>query len=147
MKKLSKKLKNDLFFSSGILSRMLHKIGKQEFETIGITHSQAYILLIVNKYPGIAQHEIRDLLWFASSTVTRFVKDLEKKEYLIRAHEGKITQVYPTDKSKESIKHINLVWSDLNGKYQDSLEKKSTKKLAEEMYQSALFLGESFKVI
>ena len=147
MKKISKKLKNDLFFSSGILSRILQKIGKQEFETIGITHSQAYILLIVNKYPGIAQHEIRDLLWFASSTVTRFVKNLEQKGYVIRAHEGKITQVYPTDKSKESINHINLVWSDLKGKYQDSLGKKLTKRLTEEMNKSALLLGESFKVI
>jgi len=147
MKKISKKLKSDLFFSSGILSRMLQKIGKQEFETIGITHSQAYILLIVNKYPGIAQHEIRDLLWFASSTVTRFVKNLEKKGYVIRAHEGKITQVFPTDKSKESINHINLVWSDLKGKYKDSLGKKFTRKLTEEMYESALFLGKSFKVI
>ena len=147
MLEFQKKLNQDLFFCSTLLSRILQKIGKEEFGAIGLSPPYAYILLIVNKFPGVGQHEIRELMWLASSTITRFVKNLENRGYLIRSHEGKFTYVYPTELAQESNRQIELIWSDLKVKYQESQGEKYTKKITNDMFEMTLLLGKDFKVI
>jgi len=99
------------------------KMADEEFATTGFTSSYAFLLMTVNKKPGIQPTEIAREMMLTPSTVTRLIEKMELKKYVTRESEGKITRVYPADKSKKIDKKLREAWLNVYGRYSEILGK------------------------
>jgi DNA-binding MarR family transcriptional regulator len=133
---------NCLFYSANALSRIVTKMGEEEFAVTGLTPSYAFILLIVCNQPGIATNNICKLMNLTPSTVTRLLDKLEALEYVERKTETKFTYIFPTTKGKDLEPVINQVWQNLNNKYVELLGKSNYKKLTEQIFKACIKMDE-----
>lgn len=70
-----------LYFSANALARAVTRIAEEEYAAVGLAPSHAFILMTVNKQPGITAGEVADIMLLDPSTVTRLVEKLEKQGY------------------------------------------------------------------
>ncbi|MCA6440246.1 MAG: MarR family transcriptional regulator [Chitinophagaceae bacterium] len=101
MKITDSKYKQCLYFTSGALARKVEKLAIESWKRVDLSPSHAYLLMLVLDEPGIQPGVLAEELQLSPSTVTRLIEKLETKKLVIRTTEGKITNVYPTPKSKE----------------------------------------------
>ncbi len=101
MKTSESKFCNCLYFTSGALARKVEKLAQETWKKIDLAPSHAYLLLLVLEEPGMQAGQIAEQLQLSPSTITRLIEKLEEKKLVIRATEGKLTNVYPTQKAKE----------------------------------------------
>jgi DNA-binding MarR family transcriptional regulator len=114
----SKALLHDcLYFTANSLARVITRMAEEEFRKTGLSPSHAFLVMLVNDHPGIAQKELADNLQLAPSTVTRFIDSLVYKGYLTRQTEGKASKVYPTDEGKNLQSVIDDAWNNLHMRY------------------------------
>ena len=114
----SKNLLHDcLYFTANSLARVITRMAEEEFRKTGLSPSHAFLMMLVNEHPGIAQKELADNLQLAPSTVTRFVDSLVYKGYLTRQTEGKASKVFPTDEGKNLRSIIDDAWTNLHMRY------------------------------
>lgn len=114
----SKNLLHDcLYFTANSLARVITRMAEEEFGKTGLSPSHAFLVMLVNEHPGIAQKELADKLQLAPSTVTRFIDSLVYKGYLTRQTEGKASKVYPTDEGKNLQSTIEDAWTNLHMRY------------------------------
>jgi DNA-binding MarR family transcriptional regulator len=92
-------------------------MGEEEFQKTGMSPSHAFLVMLVNDNPGIAQKELAENLQLAPSTVTRFIDTLVYKGYLKRIAEGKASKVFPTDECKKLQVTIEDAWKSLHMRY------------------------------
>jgi DNA-binding MarR family transcriptional regulator len=88
-KKSNTILHNCLYFTANSLARVITRMADEEFRRTGLSPSHAFLMMLVNDTPGIAQKELAESLQLAPSTVTRFIDSLVHKGYLTREVEGK----------------------------------------------------------
>ncbi len=74
-----------LYFNTNALPRKLNNRWEQAFARFGLTPSQGYLLRVVLERPGLSQQELADELRLEKSTITRFLKALEKKGFVKRS--------------------------------------------------------------
>lgn len=110
-----------LYFATSSLARAIARIAEEEFCITGISPSYAFLLMLVNKYPGIVQKDLCDKLNLAPSTVTRFVDALVHRGYLERRTEGKAAKIYPTEKGQQMQGTIETAWCALHKRYSEIL--------------------------
>ena len=114
----SKNLLHDcLYFTANSLARVITRMAEEEFSKTGLSPPHAFLVMLVNDHPGIAQKELADNLQLAPSTVTRFIDSLVFKGYLTRQTEGKASKVYPTDEGKNLQSIIDDAWKSLHMRY------------------------------
>ena len=114
----SKSLLHDcLYFTANSLARVITRMAEEEFGKTGLSPSHAFLVMLVNDHPGIAQKELADNLQLAPSTVTRFIDALVYKGYLTRQTEGKASKAYPTDEGKNLQSTIEDAWTNLHKRY------------------------------
>jgi len=101
MKASESKYCNCMYFSASALARKTEKLALESWKPVGLSPSHAYLLMTVIEEPGIQPGSLANHLQLTPSTVTRLIEKLELKKLLVRAYEGKITNVYPTPKGKE----------------------------------------------
>ena len=101
MKITDSKYKQCLYFTSGALACKVEKLAIESWKKVDLSPSHAYLLMLVLDEPGIQPGILAEELQLSPSTVTRLIEKLETKKLVIRTTEGKITNVYPTPKSKE----------------------------------------------
>ena len=101
-----------MYFSSGALARKIEKIAIEIWESVNLSPSHGYLLMMVLDQPGIQPTAIVEELLLAPSTITRLMEKLEEKKLVRRTMEGKITNVYPTAKAKA-----------MSGQFQECLDK------------------------
>ena len=99
MKITDSKYKQCLYFTSSALARKVEKLAIESWKKVDLSPSHAYLLMLVLDEPGMQPGVLAEEL--QSSTITRLIEKLELKKLVIRTTEGKITNVYPTPKSKE----------------------------------------------
>jgi DNA-binding MarR family transcriptional regulator len=114
----SKTLLHDcLYFTANSLARVITRMAEEEFRKTGLSPSHAFLMMLVNDHPGIAQKELADNLQLAPSTVTRFIDSMVYKGYLTRQTEGKASKVYPTGEGKNLQSTIEDAWKNLHMRY------------------------------
>ncbi|HTL08332.1 MAG TPA: MarR family transcriptional regulator [Chitinophagaceae bacterium] len=90
-----------MYFSSNALARKTEKLALSVWKKVDLSPSHAYLLMIVLAEPGVQPGALSEELHLSPSTITRLIERLEEKKLVIRATEGKMTNVYPTAKSKD----------------------------------------------
>jgi DNA-binding MarR family transcriptional regulator len=129
-----------LLFSSNALARVMTRMADEEFGIFGIGYSHAFIMIMANSEPGKPIGEISDRMMLSPSTVTRLVMKLEGMNYLERQVDGRVTHIFPTDKSKKLDDHLKLAWRKVYERYNSLLGTENAAKLTEEIFNAALVL-------
>ena len=110
-----------LFFTANSLARIITKMGEEEFASVGMTPSYAFLLTLVVESPGITQKELAEKMNMAPSTVSRFIDALVKRGFLIKEGHGRMTYIHPTEKGQQMKSNITEVWTNLFQRYSKSL--------------------------
>jgi DNA-binding MarR family transcriptional regulator len=101
MKASESKYCSCVYFSSAAFARKVEKIAVESWKPVGLAPSHGYLLMYVIDEPGVQPGALADQLQLQPSTITRLIEKLEEKKLVVRTTEGKLTNVYPTPKSKE----------------------------------------------
>ena len=121
MKKTEELFHHCLYFTANSLARKITRIADDSFKKTGLSPSHAFLIMLVNEYPGIGPKRLGDHLNLAPSTVTRFVDALIYKGHLTKKSQGKNTSIEITDQGKELLVPIAGAWKNLYHQYSDSI--------------------------
>jgi DNA-binding MarR family transcriptional regulator len=114
-----------LFFTANSLARDITRMGEEEFVSIGMTPSYAFLMALAVDSPGISQKEISEKMNMAPSTVSRFIDALVKRRLLKKEGQGRMTFIHPTEKGVQLNGAIQEVWKNLYERYSKVLGKKN----------------------
>ena len=131
-----------LYYSSNALSRIITKMAEEEFAVVNLAPSYAFIVMTVNRNPGLQAGELAQTMMLTPSTITRLLEKLESLKLIKRITEGRITQVFPTKASMDINDGIKNAWANLYRRYADLLGEEFANKLTENTYVAALKLTE-----
>jgi len=129
-----------LYYSANALARIITKIAEEEFAVTGLAPSYAFVVMTVNKNPGLQAGEISEIMMLTPSTVTRLLEKLEDQDLIKRHTEGRTTLVYPTKKSVDLFELIKTAWLKMYERYVKVLGEKFAVQLTEDIYKSAIKL-------
>lgn len=89
------------------IAREVTKFTTRAMKNSGVGSSEFDVVHVIRKNPGITQHEIVEVLGIDKGALTRMIKQLEKKGYVIRKSDpsdGRRFLLYATEKA-EKLKH------------------------------------------
>ncbi len=137
MKTSESKYHQCLYFTANALARKTEKLAQDTWRRVNLSPSHAYLLMLVLENPGIQPTNIAAHLQLQPSTVTRLIDKLEEKKMLIRATEGKVSNVYPSPKAKELAPRLKECAIDFYTGYVSILGKEESSKLVVNMVKMA----------
>lgn len=126
-----------MYYSANVLARIITKFAEEEFGTIGMSPSHAFLLMTINDKPGIRPMEISEIMMLSPSTITRFIEKMENKEYVWRKTVGKFIEVYPTDKCLSVNTKLHKAWKNLYNRYTHILGESHARLLTMTIYEAA----------
>ena len=83
--------------------------------------------------PGMQPGLIAEQMQLTPSTITRLIEKLEEKKLVLRATDGKLTNVYPTAKAREMKPLLKQCVDDFYEKYAKILGKEESRQLIQKM--------------
>ncbi|MEI6174815.1 MAG: MarR family winged helix-turn-helix transcriptional regulator [Bacteroidota bacterium] len=132
---------NCLYYSSNALARVVTRMAEVEFSAVDLAPSYAFVIMTVNKNPGIHAGELAEIMMLTPSTMTRLVDKLESRGLVKKHNEGRITMIYPTATSVEMNEAIKAAWHKLYLRIADVLGKENARQLTGSVFQSAIKLA------
>lgn len=126
-----------MYFVSNALARKVEKMANEAWKKTGLSPSHAYLLMIVIDNPGVQPGALSEELQLSPSTITRLIEKLEEKKLLIRASEGKTTNVFPSAKAKEMKPLLKECVETFYKNYSAILGKEESMKLVQNMSRIA----------
>lgn len=129
MKRTEELFHNCLYFTANSLARKVTKIADDSFKVTGLSPSHAFLMMLVNEYPGIGPKALGDHLNLAPSTVTRFVDALIHKGYLTKKMQGKNSLIEITEQGEKLLVPIAAAWKKLYSRYSKILGEQNGKNL------------------
>jgi DNA-binding MarR family transcriptional regulator len=135
MKTCDSKYAGCLYFTANALARKVEKIAIETWKKVDLAPSHAYLLMLALDEPGIQAGQLADQLQLTPSTITRLLEKLEDKKLVIRASEGKQTNVYPTQKGKEMRPLMKECVDDATERYGKIFGREECKQLLKNMHQ------------
>ncbi len=133
MKSSESKYCNCLYFTANALARKIEKLATESWKRVDMAPSYAYLLLLVLEEPGMQAGQIAEQLQLTPSTITRLIEKLEERKLVIRATEGKLTNVYPTQKAKDLKPQLKQCVEEFYDKYVKILGKEESKNFIRNM--------------
>lgn len=129
MKENKNPLECCLFFTANSLARDITRMGEEEFSTIGMTPSYAFLLMLAGNSPGISQKELSKTMNMAPSTVSRFIDALARRKLLTKEVQGRTTYIHLTENGIRLQDNIREVWNNLYERYSTILGKENGEEL------------------
>jgi Transcriptional regulators len=115
------------------LARKIEKLANESWKKVGLTPSHAYLLMLAIDEPGIQPSALVKQLLLTPSTITRLIEKLEEKKLVIRATEGKLTNVYPTPKARALLPELRECLNDFYQNYSSIIGKEESARLVTNM--------------
>ncbi len=112
---------DNLFYTAFALSREVAAITEETFMELGLTPSDAYLILMTHEKPNIQPTEVSERVLLAPSTITRMIEKLEKRGFVARTTEGKYTFIRLTDSGNELHPHVLRCWNTIHDRFHDLL--------------------------
>lgn len=126
-----------LYYSAHALSRNITRMAERAFEPLGLAPSYAFILMTLNKKPGINAGELAAIMQLQPSTVTRLIERLEEQKYIHRVQDGKFVDIFPLRKAMDIQDQLITAWHSLYQDYTELLGEEQAEKLTEDIYAAA----------
>jgi DNA-binding MarR family transcriptional regulator len=127
-----------LFFSANALARNLTRISEAAFARTGLAPSLAFVLMTINRQPGIQPSEVAQIMMLSPSTVTRLVEKLETRGLLLREAQGKAILIHPTPAGEILYPELREAWRQTRAAYLGLLGEGAGQRLTEQVYAAAL---------
>jgi MarR family transcriptional regulator, organic hydroperoxide resistance regulator len=140
MKKKGSQYCQCLYYSANALARIMTRMADEEFASLGMTTSYAFLLLTAGKRPGIQPGEISAEMQLTPSTVTRLIEKMEQRGLMERRSNGKFTEVYLTTEGVAKIPEIKSCWMNLYTRYSAVLGEKDAAQLTSMIYDAVIRL-------
>ena len=131
---------DNLYYTTTAFSREIASIAEIAFADLGVTPSDAYLIMCVNEKPNIQPTEISDKILLAPSTITRMIEKLEKRSIVTRSTEGKYTFVAATAKGKDIYVAIIKKWDEIGALFTAKLGDSTVSSLVQFTTQAAAVL-------
>jgi DNA-binding MarR family transcriptional regulator len=131
---------DNLYYTTVALSREISTIAETAFLDLGLTPSDAYLIMVVNEKPSIQPTEISEKILLAPSTITRMVEKLEKRNILTRVQESKYTFITSTQKGQDLYHSIIKKWSEIDEFYLTHLGADTVSNLISGTFDAAMKL-------
>jgi DNA-binding MarR family transcriptional regulator len=116
------------------------KISDEEFASLGLGSSHAFLLMTVNEKQGVQPKEISEHMQLTPSTVTRLIEKMEYRGLLKRQSVGRCTEVYSTEAGLELQPKLKEVWRKLYNRYSEILGSSVANKLTADIYEASQML-------
>jgi DNA-binding MarR family transcriptional regulator len=136
---------DNLYYTTTAFSREIASIAENAFADLGLTPSDAYLIMCVNEKPNIQPTEISEKILLAPSTITRMIEKLEKRNIVTRATEGKYTFVAATTKGKDMYASIIGTWDEISKIFTAKLGDSTVSNLVQFTTQAASVLKKKGK--
>jgi len=133
MKTTDSKYCKCLYFTTNALARKVEKLAIESWKPVDLSPSHAYLLMMVLEQPGLQPGCLANHLQLSPSTITRLIEKLEEKNLVIRTSEGKITNVFPSEKAKLLSPDLHKCVQHFNNQYSHILEKDEIKAMVSSM--------------
>lgn len=137
MKTSDSKFCRCIYFTAAALARKVEKLAVESWKPVGLSPSHAYLLMAVLEEPGMQPGTLGKHLQLQPSTITRLIQKLEEKKLVVRTAEGRITNVYPTPKTKELQPKMLECMRHFSGQYEEVIGKEESTKLVQSMTKVA----------
>jgi MarR family transcriptional regulator, organic hydroperoxide resistance regulator len=135
MKSSNSRFNKCLYFSANALARKVEKLATESWKKIDLSPSHAYLLMMVLDEPGAQPGAIAKEMQLTPSTITRLIEKLEHKKLVLRATEGKVTNVYATPKAKDLYPAMKLCLKEFSKKYLEILGTDASVQMIENINQ------------
>ena len=132
-----------LFYAANALARSLTRISEEAFAPTGLAPSLAFVLMTVNRQPGVQPSEVAQVMRLSPSTVTRLVEKLEARGLLRRAAQGKSILIHPTPAGHELQPALQEAWRRTHAAYSDRLGEATAQQLAGQIFAAAQALEQT----
>ncbi|MGE4298559.1 MAG: MarR family winged helix-turn-helix transcriptional regulator [Desulfovibrionaceae bacterium] len=117
MSQPSQLLHRCLYFTANTLARTVSRMADEAFGRLGLSPSQAFLLMLTIETPGISQKELSGLLHLAPSTISRFTDALLARGLATKQAHGKTARVFPTPEGNKLLTPIHDAWKALYTQY------------------------------
>lgn len=125
---------NCLFFTANALGRTITRLAEESFAPTGLSPSHAFVVMAVNKTPGVTPTALAAAMQLERSTVTRLVDYLDNKGWVKRKSEGRNIFLYPEKPAKVADARIRKAWQGLYEKYAQILGQEAARNLTAATY-------------
>jgi DNA-binding MarR family transcriptional regulator len=128
---------DNLYYTTTAFSREISSIAENAFMDLGLTPSDAYLIMVVNEKPNVQPTEISEKILLAPSTITRMIEKLEKRSIVTRTQEGKYTYVAVTTKGKDLYANILATWDEIHAVFTRKMDEDTVKLLVQNTSEAA----------
>ena len=73
-----------LFYAANALARTITRLSDDAFARTGLAPSLGFVLITVNRQPGVQPSEVAEIMMLDPSTVTRLVEKLQGKGLVLQ---------------------------------------------------------------
>lgn len=127
---------NCLFFTANALGRAMTKHAEMAFAHTGLAPSHAFVVMAVNREPGIGAGALAEAMQLERSTITRLIDHAEQQGWVRRAAEGRTVQLYPTSQGRAADAKLRKAWRALYEDYARILGGDPARKLTDDTYSA-----------
>lgn len=133
-------LTNCLYFTANSMARVITRMAEEAFSPMGLSPSQAFLLMLAIEQPGLTPGELAVHLHLAPSTVTRLVESLLHRKLLKKSTKGKSAYIEPTPAGRALVETLARAWKSLYVRYSEALGEQAGIELTASIQQAALKL-------
>ncbi|MBX2980139.1 MAG: MarR family transcriptional regulator [Flavobacteriales bacterium] len=122
-----------ILFTSNAFARTLSKISEPFFAELGLTTTQAFLLMSIVREPGISAGKLSEELILEPSTITRALDKMELKRLIYREYSGASTIVFAGPEGTKLEKDAAAAWGKIRLYYEGRFSKEITDRWASDL--------------
>jgi len=134
-----------ILFTSNAFARTMAKVAEPYFAELGLTMTQAFLLMSIVREPGISAGKLSDELLLEPSTITRALDKMELKRLIYREHSGASTIVFAGPEGTKLEKDAVAAWGKIRIYYEGKFSKEYSDRWASDLDSGTAWLRHDLK--